>query len=609
MKFRLRTKFAILFISTALLPLLVGMTITAITLQNIERGNALNLNQQYAQNVSEQVKAFVEAQFGILEHISIDPQLFDKKNQTTLLERALFKSNNFIDISILDGQGRTIRRENVIRLVTDKEMADRAASPEFQAVKSQKRYLGSVYLSEGKPYFQIGVPAFDSGGKFIGAVFGIVDARVMQEVVKNISETSKVSRVYIIDERNIVIAHPDISDVLLQKDFSSIDIIHSIRNLAPKDINEVRTYRNELKQEVFAIGIPVDLTFQYQQKDVFKTDWMVISEQPVSVVLKSVRQVSIFTAELTLLILLVAIAATFIFTNKIVGPVEKLHKASQEIAQGNLDYRVSVATGDEIEDLAIQFNSMVALIKNQIEELKKTDKLKDEFISLVSHNLRTPLTVIKGYLFVFRNEKIITDNKGLDYLFKLDENVKSLDRLVSEMLYISSVGIGGMKIDAEPFNIAQSIKDVIAAIDILIKQRDIKVTLDYSPDLPLVTANKNRINDVIVNLLDNAIKFSPRGGSIEFNTRVEGDNLVTSITDHGIGIDETVLPTLFEKFHRGTDYLMYNYPGTGLGIYYCKIVIESHHGKIWVESKKGVGSTFFFSLPIFHKELDFKTPD
>ncbi|MBI2596345.1 HAMP domain-containing protein [Candidatus Daviesbacteria bacterium] len=606
LRIKLRSKFVILFLCIALLPVLLGMTITIFNLQNIEKLNASNLNQQIALNVAEQVEAFVEAQFGVLEYVSIDPQLFDQDIQNNLLEHVLFKSINFNDIAIVDNKGTEKRRENTLKLFTKDELVDRSLSPEFQAVKSKKRYLGPVYLFEGRPFFQIGVPVLDSADKFMGAVFGIVDARVMQDVVKNISETSKLSRVYILDENNIVIAHPDISDVLVQKDFSKVEVIRAIRNFKPAD-TQMGSFHNELGSEVLAFGVPVNLSFQNQGKNELKTDWMVVSEQTVSVAFEAVRQVTIFTTVITIFILLAAVFTALIFTGKIVGPVEQLYKASQAIARGNLDYRVLVATGDEIEDLAMQFNSMAGLIKNQIEELKKTDKLKDEFIVLVSHNLRTPLTIIKGYLSVIRN-KIISDSKGKDYIFKIDQNVDNLNRLVDEMLYISSMGAGGMRVETEPTDICRLIQDVIEVLDILIKPKGLKVILNCPPNLPLASANKNRIHDVVVNLLDNAIKFSSEGGIIELRIKIEGDSLVTSVTDHGIGIDSAVLPTLFEKFHRGTDYLQYNYPGVGLGLYYCKTIIEAHHGKIWVESKQGVGSTFSFSLPISHSGLYFKTP-
>ncbi len=599
-KLRLRIKFTVLFVSLALLPLLLGMLITIIDMQNIEKTGALRFSEQVARTVSEKVKSFIESQFGVLEHISTNPEIFEEKKQTTILERTLFKNINFTDIAIVNVAGREIARSNNLRVVTKDQLRDRSRSPEFEAVKHLRRYLSQPYLSEGKPFFIIGVPAFGDNKEFIGAIFGIVDARVLQDVVKNISSSSKTSREYILDENNIVIAHPDISQVLLQKDFSLVEVVSAIIN--NKNAPLLDTYKNELNQDVLAAGVTIDLPFEYLRQAILQTKWVVIAEQTAPVALAAVHQVTVFTIITTLLVLIVAIFIALVVTNKIAGPIEQVHKAAEQIAAGNLEFRVFVNTGDEIEDLAVQFNSMSSLIEKQIKDLQKTDKLKDEFIALVSHNLRTPLTAIKGYISVIKKASVSEEEKG-QIMTKMSMSTDSLDRLVDEILYISSAGSDSFNLDYQQTDICQLINKAVYANDFIVKSKNINIAINCQQNLPAIFMNTNRIHEVLVNLLDNAVKFSQEYSTIEFNSWVEGDYLITSVKDHGEGIDESVLPTLFEKFHRGTDYMQYNYKGIGLGLYFCKIVAEMHGGRIWVESKKGIGSTFFFSLPIKHKVL------
>ncbi len=227
----------------------------------------------------------------------------------------------------------------------------------------------------------------------------------------------------------------------------------------------------------------------------------------------------------------------------------------------------------------------------------KTEKLKDEFLSLISHNFRTPITAIKGYL------GLISGNNSLEptiktYLSNISSSIDVLGRLVEEVLSISTFGLIESKLNYQPTDMNALTEDALKDMNIVIKAKNITTDIKSDENLPLINIYKDRIHDVIVSLLDNAIKFSNQNGRIEIRIEQANHKISVSIKDYGVGIDKKVFPTLFQKFHRGTGYMVYDYPGMGLGLYYSKIIIERHGGKIWAESELGKGSTFYFTLPL-----------
>jgi signal transduction histidine kinase len=245
------------------------------------------------------------------------------------------------------------------------------------------------------------------------------------------------------------------------------------------------------------------------------------------------------------------------------------------------------------------------VIRIQYEKLKKSDKMKDEFINVAAHELRSPIQPILGLTEVIRsNEKDAKQRELLDVTIR---NAKRLQRLTEDILDVTKIESGSLNLKKEFFNlndvITNTIGDIMANIVKKSQQADI-IKLLYQPRDIFIEADKARITQVISNILNNAIKFTEaevnEGGEregrgiININAeKVDGSQAIISIKDNGTGIDPEIMPKLFEKFATKS------YQGTGLGLYICKNILEAHGGKIWAENNNdGKGATFLLSLPI-----------
>jgi signal transduction histidine kinase len=231
-----------------------------------------------------------------------------------------------------------------------------------------------------------------------------------------------------------------------------------------------------------------------------------------------------------------------------------------------------------------------------ITERKKLDQLKDEFIGLVSHELRTPLTVISGCLSTLITEWDRLSSGEVQQLFKdaLLES-ESLSHLIENLLELSRAQAQQLSLYSEPTDVKTLVKETIRKIK---RQAPSHRFVTSIPDnLPSIDGDPLRIERILYNLLDNAAKYSPSGSQIKVSINTEPERLVIGVSDHGKGLSASEQDRIFGPFQRLEDKRPDQARGAGLGLMVCRRLVEAHGGKIWVESKKGRGSTFFFSLP------------
>jgi signal transduction histidine kinase len=226
------------------------------------------------------------------------------------------------------------------------------------------------------------------------------------------------------------------------------------------------------------------------------------------------------------------------------------------------------------------------------EEVKALNDKKDEFIGLASHELKTPLTSINGYLQVLR--RLVTDSQHQKFLDKATLQVSKLTSLVSDLLDVSKIEAGKLKLTIADFDLKEVTTDAIE----LIQQSTTKHDITFQTDLQhcRVAGDAQRIEQVVINLLSNAIKYSPAANLVEVELREDQENVLVSIRDFGFGIDAEKVKHIFTRFYR-IDEVSPNISGLGIGLYLSHEIITRHNGKIWVESQEGEGSTFYFSLP------------
>lgn len=232
-----------------------------------------------------------------------------------------------------------------------------------------------------------------------------------------------------------------------------------------------------------------------------------------------------------------------------------------------------------------------------IQETKNTDRLRAEVMATLSHELRTPLTAIKGYSTALLLDEIsFPEEKLIEFLQLIDDECDNLQSMITDILDSSLIDVGELAIEPQPIHLEHLTKEIVEDMQ---RRTDIhSIVVDFPASFPIVDADPRRITQVIRNILDNAIKYSPDGGLIFVRGEIRSDDIVVSVADQGVGISAEDLIPLFEKYFRVKAATGYHVPGTGLGLPVARSIIRAHNGRIWAESEVGKGTTLYFSLPI-----------
>jgi signal transduction histidine kinase len=282
----------------------------------------------------------------------------------------------------------------------------------------------------------------------------------------------------------------------------------------------------------------------------------------------------------------------------------------QEIRQFASALSAKWEAEQKLERVHSQLESRVRERTRQLEEayedLKKLDTMKDAFLSSVSHELRTPLTSIRSFSEILLSYEEVDPKDRREFLEIINAESERLTRLINDLLDLARIESGRMVWHDDLMSLAEVIRDAARAQQCALQEKSLRLTLDLPDDLPFVFADRDRIQQVITNLLGNAIKFSFDGREIRIGaelfqgkrSREASEWIRVSVSDRGVGIEEKDRELIFDKFRQGlNDHLTEKPRGTGLGLPICKEIVAYYEGNLWVEGRKGEGSTFFFTLP------------
>jgi len=421
--------------------------------------------------------------------------------------------------------------------------------------------------------------------------------------------------------------------------------------------------QDERKTPVYDIAAPIitrkapalsgeELMFGVGQKEVAEKIGVARIGISLDAMNEGIRQAGRTIKRVTALVVMLAIGITVFLVRPIVNPVQQLVEATERVASGDLDKPVVISTNDEIGELGISFNRMTEDLKHYRielreysrtleekveertkalrlinEELHKTNKqleivskLKSEFLANMSHELRTPLNAIIGFSEILSDQSFGDLNeKQISYAQNVVISGKHLLQLINEILDLAKVESGKMSLELETFPAAGAVAEIVSLAKGLAAKKEITIRQRLSPKLSIMTADRKKLKQIFYNLLSNAIKFTPTGGWVEISADVVGDfelseneqfvlrrNVEFCVSDNGIGISKADQERIFLEFQQADGSHSRHYEGTGLGLALTKKIVELHGGSIWVESEKGKGSSFYFTLPLI--ESDSKKP-
>jgi len=314
---------------------------------------------------------------------------------------------------------------------------------------------------------------------------------------------------------------------------------------------------------------------------------------------------------ITLIMLGIGSITAIVLVRNIINPVRNLADSVRKVGKGDFTRKVPATRSDEIGVLTESFNQMTEQLHTSREEiiarnrelekanieLKSLDKAKDDFLSLVSHEIRTPLATISLHTEMLLNGIIVPEEKQNRFHANILENCERLTRLINNVLDISKIEAGRMKFTMEPLNIRELVESTVSGFDTVLESRQIHCEYKHIPDNLYLNGDRDRIVQVLTNILSNAIRFTPPQGEITISANSDGEYCTIAVKDTGKGIHEEDIPKVFDKFSQ-LEKIEHHSVGTGLGMAITKSIIEHHGGSIRIESEFGSGTTVFFTLPV-----------
>ncbi len=289
-----------------------------------------------------------------------------------------------------------------------------------------------------------------------------------------------------------------------------------------------------------------------------------------------------------LLMLIVSILLLALISNKIIKPIKKMSSVAEQYATGNFDIKTDIKSDDEIGQLALTIDYMAS-------ELSKLDEYRRDFISNISHDFRSPLTSIKGYIEAIQDGTIPPEKQG-KYLDIVIKETNRLTKLTSSMLELNSMDSYGIWLVFKEFDIIELVKNAMNTFEGKCVEKGISLILNNHCEETMVLADKTKIQQVIYNLLDNAIKFTPADKSIYITLHDKNGKVFVSVKDEGCGIPADSLNKIWVRFYKADASRGKDKQGTGLGLAITREIIKAHGENINVVSTEGVGSEFTFSL-------------
>ena len=578
----LRNRLILFLIILASVPILVlgAVSISLIDLSHRQDVSSLEL-QLIDQKIEEIEKFFIdtlgilELRVGFTQNSPIELSQQEFLLEGLLQENAAFEEVSFIGLDGMEDSKRT-------RVAGNVELADVSRLPHFTDTVEGNNYFSDVYATLEGPMLTIAAPVFNRNNDIIQVLSAEVS---LSAIVRSIESASLGASGYVLlfDNRGSLVAYGGREEVLGGTDLSGSSRVDRVLRGQVLDALEPEDRYESLFGSLPVVGAG---------KKIPQIGWVVLAEWPIvdadALILDIRNQVVLL---IIFSVIAVILLASF-FATRLVRPIRALKRGARAIERGDFSKRVTITTNDELEELGHAFNKMA-------KGLKRLSELRDEFVFIAAHELRSPVTVIKSYLsMTLEGDAGPISKEAKNFLEKTQKANDRLNRLVSDLLEVARSEAGRIVIETAPLTIEEPTRATLQELKTLAKEKSISLDYTVSKNLPNVLGDSDRIKEILVNLMGNAIKYTQEGGKIRVFHEVRGGNLITHIEDNGFGIAKKDQNKMFQKFYRVQTEQTRDITGTGLGLFIVKQLVEKMRGKIWFISEKGKGSTFSFSLPL-----------
>lgn len=346
-------------------------------------------------------------------------------------------------------------------------------------------------------------------------------------------------------------------------------------------VTDVSDLDGALNKEYLYTAIPIMYNDNIYVGSVFAFSESVQSSGLISELLKTI----ILS---TMWIMIAMLIAIYFISERLIGPLRSMRKAAKEFAVGHYDARVDVVGHDEVAELANSFNNMA-------ESIEKNEMMRRTFLANVSHDLRTPMTTISGFIDGII-EGVIPKDKHNYYLSVVASEVRRLSRLVNSLLDITRIQAGERRFEMKEFDVCEMARRILITFEQKIEEKKLDVEFDCDEDHMYAVADSDAIHQILYNISDNAVKFSKDKGRLKIALKYNDKKITVSVYNEGEGISKEDLPYVFDRFYKADKSRGLDKTGVGLGMYISKTIIEAHGEKIWAQSESGEDCEFSFTL-------------
>ena len=311
--------------------------------------------------------------------------------------------------------------------------------------------------------------------------------------------------------------------------------------------------------------------------------------------IESVEQITKATTQTVVMaclwVMLAVLVAVYFITERHIDPIRRMSRAAKGYAKGDFSERVESVGGDEIAELAAALNYMAG-------ELDSLEQKRNRFISDVSHELRSPMTSMLGFVEAVV-DGTLPPEKQRYYLSLVAEEIKRLSRLVADLLDVSRLEMGERKMNFAKYDLADNAATVLISLEQRINDKALDVSFESEEERLFVCADADAMYRVLYNLIENAVKFSKQGGKLSVTLSIEEGRVRCEIYNEGIGISKEDLPNIFDRFYKSDKSRGEDKKGVGLGLYFVKTIVSAHGGEIRAESREGIDTRFIMELPLY----------
>jgi two-component system sensor histidine kinase/response regulator len=562
------------------------------------------LQRVAVRGVGDQIRLFLDAKADALKgqaKLFRPPFLMqDQKALRLLAHRFLQYEPTFVEVGILDAQGKERLKVSRLLTITDHDLGDGSVSALFQEGIQRKVYWGPVVTTDtSQPCVTLALPLEGSGTSRIGVVYGVVNLKALWEVTGEL-KLSHGGRAYIVDQLGQLIAADDANLVLKRLSFANRPLVQQLmQHSSARDLQFVQGhYTNEHGMRVLATGLPLP-----------GMQWGAVVEQPQAILYTPIAQKLWYTLGFSVIGLLVCMGMAHVLSQRFTRPIIRLREGVVQLGSGHLTHQITIETRDEIGELAQQFNQMAERLHTLYDELEHkvierdrarvtaeaASRAKSQFLANMSHELRTPMNGVLGMVELLLSTTDLTARQQR-FATTAYQSGELLLNIINDILDLSKIEAGKVELEDTAFNLPAIVEETVELFAERAHRKHLELLCTVHHTVPsTVQGDALRLRQILTNLLSNAIKFTAQGEVMVGVTLAEAPLVRFEVRDTGIGISPAVQERIFKAFAQADDSTTRQYGGTGLGLAIAKQLVEMMGGTLGVTSTVNQGSTFWFT--------------